>query len=120
MRNPGLLAALLKEFNIDIWFTVEGTAAIGTKSQVLDGDLLSAATGTIVIPQVVAARNRARGPAQPGMDFGLDGVASPRDPKEALETLYFSTEHPVRRRHSCLYGRRCCASATVSNARTGT
>ncbi len=93
VRNPGLLAALLKEFNIDIWFTVEGTAAIGTKSQVLDGDLLSAATGTIVIPQ--AALLPATVPAglpNRGMDFGLDGVASPRDPKEALETLYFSTE----------------------------
>ena len=93
VRNPGLLASLLKEFNIDIWFTVEGTAAIGTKSQVLDGDLLSAATGTIVVPQSgLLPAGVPAGLPDRGVDFGLDGVASQRDPKAALETLFFSTE----------------------------
>lgn len=93
VQNPGLLAGLLKEFNIDIWFTVEGTAAIGTRSQVLDGDLLSAATGTIVIPQsALLPATVPAGLLQRGVDFGLDGVASPRDPEQARKTLYFSTE----------------------------
>ena len=93
VRNPGLLAALLNEFNIDIWFTVEGTAAIGTKSQVLDGDLLSAATGTIVVRQAdLLPLTVPAGLTDRGVDFGLDGVASQRDPKVALKTLFFSTE----------------------------
>ena len=51
LQDPGLLQTLLNQYKIDIWFTVEGTAAIGTHGQVLDGDLLSAATGTIIVSQ---------------------------------------------------------------------
>lgn len=93
LRNPGLLQALLREYNIDIWFSVEGTAFIRAPAQVLDGDLLSAATGTIVFSQ--AALLPADVPAglpQRGVDFGLDAVATPRDPDLARKMLSFSTE----------------------------
>ena len=93
LQNPALLQALLKEYSIDIWFTVEGTAAIGTRSQVLDGDLLSAATGTIVVPQsALLPADVPAGLPQRGVDFGLDGIATPRDPDLARKVLYFSTE----------------------------
>ena len=93
LRNPGMLQALLKEYGIDIWFTVEGTAAIGTRSQVLDGDLLSAATGAIVVPQsALLPADVPAGLTQRGVDFGLDGIATPRDPELALKSLWFSTE----------------------------
>ena len=81
LQNPGMLQTLLKEYSIDIWFTVEGTAAIGTRSQVLDGDLLSAATGTIVVPQsALLPGDVPAGLLQRGVDFGLDAVVGPRDP----------------------------------------
>jgi hypothetical protein len=93
LQNPGLLQALLKEHGIDIWFTVEGTAFIGTRSQVLDGDLLSAANGTIVVPQSALLPNDVpAGLPLRGVDFGLDAVVGPRDPERALKALWFSTE----------------------------
>jgi hypothetical protein len=93
LQNPAMLQSLLKEYGIDIWFTVEGTAAIGTRSQVLDGDLLSAATGTIVVPQAALLPNDVpAGLTLRGVDFGLDAVVGPRDPELALKSLWFSTE----------------------------
>ena len=93
VQNPGMLQSLLKEYGIDIWFTVEGTAAIGTRSQVLDGDLLSAATGAIVVPQsALLPGDVPAGLPQRGVDFGLDAVVGPRDPDLALKSLWFSTE----------------------------
>ena len=93
LQDPGLLQTLLNQNKIDIWFTVEGTAAIGTHGQVLDGDLLSAATGTIIVSQAaLLPANVPAGLLQRGVDFGLDGVMTPRDPAQALTALRFSTE----------------------------
>jgi hypothetical protein len=93
LQDPGLLQTLLNQYKIDIWFTVEGTAAIGTHGQVLDGDLLSAATGTIIVTQAaLLPANVPAGLLQRGVDFGLDGVRTPRDPAQALTALHFSTE----------------------------
>ena len=93
LQNPSMLQSLLKEYSIDIWFTVEGTAFIGTRSQVLDGDLLSAATGTIVVPQsALLPADVPAGLTLRGVDFGLDGIATPRDPDLARKVLFFSTE----------------------------
>ncbi len=93
LQDPGLLQTLLNQNKIDIWFTVEGTAAIGTHGQVLDGDLLSAATGTIVVSQAaLLPANVPAGLPVRRVDFGLDGVMTPRDPDLALQALRFSTE----------------------------
>ena len=93
LQDPGLLQTLLNQNKIDIWFTVEGTAAIGTHGQVLDGDLLSAATGTIIVSQAaLLPANVPAGLPLRGVDFGLDGVMTPRDPAQALTALRFSTE----------------------------
>lgn len=93
LQDPGLLQTLLNQNKIDIWFTIEGTAAIGTHGQVLDGDLLSAATGTIIVSQAaLLPANVPAGLPVRGVDFGLDGVMTPRDPDLALQALRFSTE----------------------------
>ncbi len=93
LQDPGLLQTLLNQNKIDIWFTIEGTAAIGTHGQVLDGDLLSAATGTIVVSQAaLLPANVPAGLPVRRVDFGLDGVMTPRDPDLALQALRFSTE----------------------------
>ncbi|MGB3458119.1 MAG: hypothetical protein WBB08_02255 [Halobacteriota archaeon] len=85
------LPGLLEEYNIDIWFSTEGTAPTPEAPQFLDGDLLSARTGTIVfanrdlLPSSVPA-----GIPDRGVDFGLDAVISDRDGNK--EMVHFSTE----------------------------
>lgn len=93
VQNPGLLQQLLKRFAIDIWFTIEGTMQVVGGPSLLDGDLLSAATGTIVISQsALLPADVPAGLPNRGVDFGLDGVATPRDPEQARKLLAFSTE----------------------------
>lgn len=93
LQNPGVLQDYLKRYNVDIWFSVEGTVFSAENQLILDGDLLSAATGAVVfrqdqlLPPVVPA-----GLPQRGVDFGLDGVATPRAAELARQKLYFSTE----------------------------
>jgi len=93
MENPGVLMERLKEFNVDIWFSTEGTAPFPDAPWFLDGDLLSAATGTIVLsnfdalPLAVPA-----GIPDRGVDFGMDAVSILSDPIEQIELLLFSTE----------------------------
>jgi hypothetical protein len=89
----GELVELLVRHDVDIWFSTEGTASAPTGGALsfLDGDLLSAATGTIVapnaalLPPIVPAGIPVR-----GVDFGLDAVTSQRS--EELQAIRFSTE----------------------------
>lgn len=89
LREPGALAAMLREYQVDIWFSTEGTAPTPSMPAFLDGDLLSARDGLIVrsnaelLPTGVPA-----GIPMRGVDFGLDAVAAEREP----ERIWFSTE----------------------------
>ncbi|MCZ7573064.1 MAG: hypothetical protein M5U01_31305 [Ardenticatenaceae bacterium] len=92
LEAPSRLQAELKQYSIDIWFSTEGTALTPNNTfTFLDGDLLSAATGTIVehqadlLPPTVPAGLPTR-----GVDFGLDAFAVPRNGDK--EQLYYSTE----------------------------
>lgn len=90
-RREGTLQAALRQFEVDIWFSTEGTGPYPTQPSFLDGDLLSARDGVIVasndllLPAGVPAGIPSR-----GVDFGLDAVAADRtgDPK----LIQFSTE----------------------------
>jgi len=90
LANLGLLGSLLDRHGIDIWFSTEGTLGPVDKPTFLDGDLLSALTGTIVagndvlLPPGVPAGIPVR-----GVDLGLDAVTTPRRPDK--EEIYFST-----------------------------
>lgn len=81
----------LKKYNIDIWFSTEGTAPTPNNPGFLDGDLLSAKTGTIVLknqyalPQPIPA-----GIPDRGVDFGMDAVFCDR--RGNKRNLLFSTE----------------------------
>jgi hypothetical protein len=83
----------LEKDGIDIWFSTEGTAPVPNAPRFLDGDLLSAGTGTIVLsnadalPLVIPA-----GIPNRGVDFGMDAVAILSDPIEQIKLLLFSTE----------------------------
>lgn len=75
MAEPRTLIQYLKRYQVDIWFSTEGTAPVPKSPRFLDGDLLSAATGMIVLknfdalPPMVPAGIPTR-----GVDFGMDAV----------------------------------------------
>jgi hypothetical protein len=90
---PEQLSILLKRHEVDIWFSTEGTWSAAGAPMLLDGDLLSAQTGAIVVQNgslldpTVPADVR---PPVNGVDFGLDAVTAPRT--AALDRILFSTE----------------------------
>ncbi len=87
----GRLQEELSNFDIDIWFSIEGTHPPGDVPDILDGDLLSA-TGTTVfsngdlLPGDVPA-----GIPMRGVDFGLDAATTHRLPGQE-PFIQFSTE----------------------------
>lgn len=91
LSNPDMLVTELQRYNVDIWFSIEGTELTASTVPILDGDLLSAATGTVIagntllLPAGVPAGIPTR-----GVDFGLDGVTAERSGSRT-ETR-FSTE----------------------------
>jgi hypothetical protein len=76
---------------VDIWFSTEGTWSPAGTVGFLDGDLLSARTGTIVasndvlLPVTVPA-----GIPNRGVDLGLDAITAGRT--GSRNTVHFSTE----------------------------
>jgi hypothetical protein len=78
LSDPSMLAAELQERGIDIWFSIEGTHDATGPDQLLDGDVLSAATGTIIADNSVLLP--ASVPAGiPGIDYGLDALTTTRE-----------------------------------------
>lgn len=96
----GGLQSFLKRYKVDIWFSLEGTWDRPVDKLILDGDVLSAATGTIVAKQSELLPGIGVGPypTDPrirGVDFGVDGLAALRTgetPADVAKTIYFSTE----------------------------
>jgi hypothetical protein len=91
LKDPGLLFTLLDAFKVDIWISTESTEMRAAVFSILDGDLLSVGTGTIVVPQsaLLPADVPAGIPAR-GVDFGLDAIAASRNGD--IRTIRFSTE----------------------------
>jgi len=96
LENPGLLGEALRRNGVDIWFSIEGTEQRAATMPIFDGDLLSAAYGTVVarneqlLPPPVPA-----GILNGGVDFGLDAFTASRQfHPDALnpEQGHFSTE----------------------------
>ena len=91
LNDPDALANELAEHGVDIWFSTEGTGTLPATPALLDGDLLSAATGTIVQPNdLLLPADVPAGIPVRGVDFGLDAVTGSRD--GSLEMINFSTE----------------------------
>jgi len=96
-EEPGKMPGYLKEYGIDIWFSTEGTAPSPLRPRFLDGDLLSAATGTIVLTNHDALPNPVpAGIPDRGVDFGMDAVAclgrEGQENQGIKENIFFSTE----------------------------
>jgi hypothetical protein len=93
LEKPGALAGELSQRRIDIWFSTEGTAPDVKQPRFLDGDLLSAATGSVILRNADALP-----PAVPagipnrGVDFGMDAVSNTAEDAHAARMLLFSTE----------------------------
>jgi len=91
LRDPGLLVSLLDEFQLDIWFSTEGTPGPAEAPVFLDGDVLSVLNGKVevsntdLLPLSVPA-----GIPDRGVDFGLDALTSIR--ASGVESIHFSTE----------------------------
>jgi FG-GAP-like repeat len=91
ITDPGALSGMLRQWGLDIWFSTEGTGPIPTNPGFLDGDLLSARDGTIVVSNSSLLPNSVpAGIPSRGVDFGLDAVAGDRE--EYRERIGFSTE----------------------------
>ena len=89
--RDGALQVSLRQYDIDIWFSTEGTAPYPTWPAFLDGDLLSARDGIIVARNsVLLPSSVPAGIPSQGVDFGLDAVAAKRLPSR--ESIHFSTE----------------------------
>lgn len=97
MKEPDKLLDLMKELGVDIWFSVEGTGPVPGAPGILDGDILSAVSGSKVVPQnsLLDPPIPAGIPAR-GVDFGVDAITSNRE--GSRKHLIFSTEILYRRR----------------------
>ena len=91
LRNPDALVGMLRQWQIDIWFSTEGTGPLPTMPGFLDGDLLSAVDGVIIASNdILLQPGVPAGIPNRGVDFGLDAVAGHRNGMREL--IHFSTE----------------------------
>jgi hypothetical protein len=91
LEDLAYLVGLLEEYDIDIWFSTEGTWTPATAAGFLDGDLLSARGGNIVASNGILLPSAVPGglPSR-GVDFGLDAVTADR--LGTRTSILFSTE----------------------------
>ena len=92
VQNPGALSEMLSyQYDIDIWFSTEGTLGPVDAPVFLDGDLLSARYGTIVAPNKdLLPLSVPAGIPDRGVDFGLDAATGTRLNDDSQ--IHFSTE----------------------------
>jgi hypothetical protein len=90
--GPSQLYPLLEEYGVDIWYSTEGTWSATGAPMVLDGDLLSAQTGAIVVSNhdLLPNPDVPAGLPDRGVDFGLDAATTSRDGFK--DQIHFSTE----------------------------
>lgn len=88
------LPTTLKEFNVDIWFSIEGTVLVRERP-ILDGDVLSALGSIIATNRDLLAPGAPAGIPVEGVDFGVDAFAVAREAiagSRDLSAMFFSTE----------------------------
>lgn len=92
MENPKLLLELLQSLNVDIWFSTEGTGPFPNQPSFIDGDLLSARDGVIVVSNANFLPGLPAGIPNRGVDYGCDAFTIGHDPIENVRVNLFSTE----------------------------
>lgn len=99
-ESPQKLPSVLKELNVDIWFSTEGTPPLIGSPLFIDGDLLSARDGVIVRAHTSLLPALPSGIPVRGADFGLDAFTPALDPIENVPIELLSTEIVGRARAS--------------------
>lgn len=90
-EDPKVFIELLKELEVDIWFSIEGTGPTPESPGILDGDILSLATGSKVAPQAALLDPPIpAGIPNRGVDFGADAITADREGNR--KSILFSTE----------------------------
>jgi hypothetical protein len=93
LSNPKLLSDQLREFQLDILISTEGTSPMGDRVGFLDGDLLSVVNGTIYLSNYDALpTTQPAGIPKRGVDFGMDAFTQIIDQIEQISLNAFSTE----------------------------
>ncbi len=87
-----LFFGLLEELEVDVWFSTEGSAPDPDGPAFLDGDLLSALNGVIVVAGEDLLAALPAGIPTDGVDYGLDAFTRGEDPEEGNLINLFSTE----------------------------
>lgn len=87
----GRLQEELSNFDIDIWFSIEGTHPPGDVPDILDGDLLSAIGLPVASNSALLPTSTPAGIPVQGVDFGLDAATTFRRPGQE-PFIKFSTE----------------------------
>lgn len=95
-QAPDLLVQILTDTNTDILFSTEGTPPDVQKPQFLDGDLLSAKTGTIARSNADLLAALPAGLPDRGVDYGLDAYTPAQDPIENRPIELLSIEIQAR------------------------
>lgn len=88
------LQATLKELQLDIWFSIEGTRW-NRQRPILDGDLLSAMGAVVATNRDLLTPGAPAGLPGDGVDFGLDAFATARQAvgvSRGISAVLFSTE----------------------------
>jgi len=90
-EDPSTYLNRLEALGVDIWFSLEGTSDPVRDPNILDGDLLSAVSGSIVAPNsTLLSPPIPAGIIPRGVDFGLDAVVTDREGNR--ERIRLSTE----------------------------
>ncbi len=92
LENPGIIIELLRDLEIDILFSTEGTPRDLKRPIFIDGDLLSVRDGTIFRSNSALLPNLPAGIPARGVDWGLDAYSFGRDPRSEGPLELFSTE----------------------------
>ncbi len=83
---------LLRKYEIEIWFSIEGTAISGEKEIILDGDIISADGSFIARNGDLLPLDVPAGIPDRGVDFGLDAIAVVTNPETGEREILYSTE----------------------------
>jgi len=90
--GQGLLQERLKESEIEIWFSIEGTVNLSERDYILDGDIISADGSIIARNGDLLPLDVPAGIVDRGVDFGTDAIAVVGDPETDEREVLYSTE----------------------------
>lgn len=86
------LPEVLRRFELELWFSIEGTVSFDERQFILDGDILSPDGSIIVRNGDLLPADVPAGIPDRGVDFGTDAIAVVTNPETGERQILFSTE----------------------------